>query len=240
MRFATIAVCVLVSCSTVFAADTLEDVKKKITERNNKHNSIQYKMKMTSDISQDGMVMKTTSDAIVKYMKHDEKLMSHMDMTSNMTYKIAGTEQTTVTKGLTVVDGEYMWSVSEMQGQKYATKMKIPKEQKSIDPSVGWEGYELKLLPDAKIDGLTCWVIEMTPTLEQIKAQLGKSVASYDQDTGLMVSNIGYDSAGKEISKVTVTDIKVNEKMDPKIFKFTPPEGVTVQDMTNSQGMPQG
>jgi outer membrane lipoprotein-sorting protein len=35
------------------------------------------------------------------------------------------------------------------------------------------------------------------------------------------------------MSTLTVTDVKVNETIDPKVFTFTPPPGVEVHDMTN-------
>ncbi len=47
---------------------------------------------------------------------------------------------------------------------------------------------------------------------------------------------IMYDKAGKEMAETRITNVKLNGKIDAKLFKYTPPPGARVMDMT--KGMP--
>src|SRR5690606_17354559 len=105
MRRTSIAVCFLFTCSAALAADSLEDVKKKIGERNAKHDSVQYTMKMATDMSQEGMIVKTDSTSTMKYMKRDGKMLSRTETKSSMMYKMGEMEQKTDSESLIVVDG---------------------------------------------------------------------------------------------------------------------------------------
>jgi outer membrane lipoprotein-sorting protein len=45
-----------------------------------------------------------------------------------------------------------------------------------------------------------------------------------------------YDKDGSELADMQFTNLKVNGALDPALFKYTPPEGALVMDMT--KGMP--
>lgn len=234
MRFRLMAFCLLCVCSAAMADEKLDDVKKKIAERTEKHNSVQFKMNTTADMAAAGMTMK--SEAKAKYLRKDKKLLWRMETTSEVTMTNAG-GQKMEQKGTIISDGEFMWSLNEMMGQKMATKMKVPENQPNpMDPQEGWEKFDITLTEDAKIGDYNCWVMEMVPKDAQTKTQMSKSVVSFDQKTGLMVKQVGYDAQGKVMSTTNVSDIKINEKLDPALFVFKAPEGVQVQDMTNMKG----
>ncbi|MCA9256871.1 MAG: outer membrane lipoprotein carrier protein LolA [Phycisphaerales bacterium] len=238
MRYRMIAVCLLVACSTTMADESakLKDIQKKITERAKKHNSVQYKMKMSMDMSQAGMSIKSETTSTIKYMKKDDKVLSRMESTTNMEMKGNGMDQKSETKSTSVVDGEYTWSYSETQGMKNASKSKVDKNKDPFDPSAIWDEFDVTLKDDETIDGKKCWALEMTPKNPMLKQQMSKSVTYYDQESALMVKQIGYDPQGKVMTTMTVSDVKLNESIDPKTFTFTPPPGVEVQDMTNAKG----
>lgn len=237
MRYRLIAVFALVACSTLMADEKLNDVKKKIAERTAKHNSVQQNMKITVDMSQAGMTMKSTTTSKSKYLKKDGKLLSRIESDSK-TAITGPMNQTTESKSLTVVDGEYMWTLSDSQGQKTVMKNAIPEEMKSpFDPGNAWEHFDVKVVDDDTVDGMKCWVLEMTPKDPMMKMQMSKALSYFDQKTGLMVKNVGYNSEGKVFSTMTVSDIKVDEKIDPKEFKFEPPAGVPVQEGSKIPGM---
>jgi outer membrane lipoprotein-sorting protein len=41
-----------------------------------------------------------------------------------------------------------------------------------------------------------------------------------------------YDKDGKEMAEMRFTNVKVNGPIDPALFKYTPPDGVKINDMT--------
>lgn len=231
MRCRLIAVCLLVACSTLMADDSakLKDVQKKIAERAAKHHSVQYKMNMTTDMSQAGMSFKSNTDSTIKYVRKDDKMLSRMESTSVTEMKGSGMDQKTETKAMSVSDGEYSWSYNDTT--KQAAKTKVQKQDKDLfDPSTAWEQFDVKAMDDEKVGDKNCWVLEMMPKNPMMKAQLDKSLTYYDQATGLMIKQVGYNPEGAVISTIIVTDIKIDEKIDPKEFVFTPPAGVTVQE----------
>ena len=42
---------------------------------------------------------------------------------------------------------------------------------------------------------------------------------------------VGFDKDGNVIMDTQYTNIKVNEKIDPAVFKYTPPRGAIIRDM---------
>lgn len=241
MRIRLITVCVLVACSTLMADEAnkkVKEIQKKLVERAGKHHSVQYDMKMTADMHQQGMKME--SDTKAKYLRKDDKLLMRMDMDSTVTMGAGPNAQKMKQTSLMIMDGEFMWSLADMMGQKMATKMKIPENgQDPFKPDEGWEKFDIKALDDAKVGDMDCWVLEMTPKDPASKAKMSKSVNYYDQKTGLLVKQIGYNEKGEAIRSITVSNIEVDKKIDPKVFEFKAPEGVKVQDMTKGgMGMP--
>jgi len=240
MRKCLLTTCaLLMSCQFAFA-ETAEDVLKKIAEQTKKHKTIQYKMKQTANLEQMGQGAKTETNGNYTYLRKDEKTYVHADMTTNMD---AGMMKTT-SKSKMVVDGEFMWvhtdSVTEVNGQKMPqeTVMKNKIDNKLLDPASmeNMKNYELKLLPEEKISGNEAWVIEGTPKDAAMKAQQGRVVSWYDKKTGLPLKMAVYTPDGKALSTTTFSDIKVDEKVSPGMFKFEPPAGVQVMDMTKQGG----
>ncbi len=238
-KYLLAATVVLLSCQFAIA-ETAEDVMKKIAERTKKHKTIQYKMKQTSKLDHMGQGSTTETVGDYKYLRKDDKTFVHADMTTKMD---AGMMKTS-SKSKMVVDGEFMWvhtdSVTEVNGQKMPQEsvMKNKIDNKLLDPASmeGMKNYELKLLPEEKVDGKDAWVIEGTPKDATMKTQQGRVVSWYDQKTGLPIKMIGYTPDGKEMSTTTFSDVKVDEKLSSELFTFEPPAGVQVMDMTKMGG----
>lgn len=240
MRKYLLASTVLLMSCQFAVAETADDVMKKIAEQTKKHKTIQYKMKQNSKIEQMGQGSTTETVGDYKYLRKDDKVYVHADMTTKMD---AGMMKTS-SKSKMVVDGEFMWvhtdSMTEVNGQKMPQEsvMKNKISDKLLDPASmdGMKNYNLKLLPEEKIDGKDAWVIEGTPKDATMKSQQGRMVSWFDKKTGLPIKMVGYTPAGKEMSTTTFSDVKIDEKLSPELFTFTPPAGVQVMDMTKMGG----
>ena len=83
-----------------------------------------------------------------------------MESESKTTQKVGDTETTTIQKSLSVNDGKFVWTLNETAGTKMVTKTKPPADD------LPWAALkhdnEFKVLPDEKIDGADCFVIETT------------------------------------------------------------------------------
>jgi outer membrane lipoprotein-sorting protein len=93
--------------------------------------------------------------------------------------------------------------------------------------------FDFVKVDSATIDGRSMYVLEGTPKAGQPEARmLSKIMYFFDQETLVMRRMVTLDKAGKESSRFDLTNVKTNGELDPKLFDYTPPPGVQVQDMT--------
>jgi len=159
---------------------------------------------------------------------------------------------------LMVCDGEFLWMEQKMPQGVMVMKMKIdPAKQQTGDTSALRDQYDLKLVGEEEFDGQKMWILEGTPKAKAAagKAEVAaKDAAGMDPPTqpgksriyigqkDLMAHRIiALDAAGKEMADIQFTNIKLNPTLDAALFKYTPPEGANVMDMTKGMpGMPKG
>lgn len=219
-------------------AESLEDVKKAITSKYKAYKTLQFKMKMTNNMEMSGMSMKLDADMAVEYERKDEKtVLSRTETKSKNIQKMGENEVKTESTTLSVSDGKIIWMMMDNAGEKTVTKSKVdPNQQDVFDHDKLFkqmeEMYSLKLLPDETIDGKPCHVIEMTPKQEMMKQMTSKMVQYYDKKTGIGMKTLTYDPKGKVTGTTITTDVKIDEKISPDRFTYTPPAGVQVIDQT--------
>src|SRR5262249_17648891 len=97
------------------------------------------------------------------------------------------------------------------------------------------QNFNLKLLPDEKVDGKPCWAIELVIKDPAARAMMGRTVTYYDKNNGIGVKSVTTDKDGKVTTTSTTTDIKLNADIKPDKFVFKAPEGVKVQDLTATE-----
>ena len=236
MRKYIFSVCAVMMVSQLAYAETAEDVMKKIGEIAKKHKTMQYKMKQEGTIKQPGMEMKTITNGDFKYMRKGEMMLMRADMNTSMDSAMMKMKS----DSLMVTDEKYTWmytdSVTEAMGQKTPQKMVMKNkiDKKMTDPTsmAQYENFDMKLLPEESVDGKPAWVLEMTPKNPAQKAQSPRTVSWYEKKSGLPLKTVSYGPEGKPVSTTTFSDHKVDEKLSEDLFKFEPPAGVQVMDLT--------
>ena len=224
---ATLVCSVLALSSGAFAGDTLESVEKDIIAKWTKLKSLTAKTTMA--MSMQGMSMK--SQGTVEFLKKGDKELFRMDMT--MSQSMGG--QTQETSMSTIADGEYVYNVTDMMGQKRAMKQKPDSLPGTVGGQQMFEGLrknnDLKLLPDETVDGQSVFVIEGTPKTAG-RTPYAKSTMYFTKDAGIMIKMVGVDASGGQVMTMSISDIKRDPKIDPDRFVFKAPEGVQVMDLT--------
>jgi len=218
-------------------AEKLEDVEKKLSEQSKKITSMSMKMKSVSDMSGEGFKTSSTLDGTYEYMIDGKKTLSRTDAVTKTHTEAGGVKQDMNAKSLSVGDGEFMWVLSEQSGQKFASKLKADDKQTANWRDDIKEWYNVKLLPDETIEGKPCYVLEMTPKKPTPGDTNYRSLQYYQKDNCVLVKAVVFDAAGKPVSTTTYSDIKINPSLDKSRFKFTPPPGVEVMDMTGVPGL---
>ena len=120
-------------------------------------------------------------------------------------------------------------------GQKQVIRTKPGQTAGRAGGSAFWADLKrentLKLLPDEKVDGVPTYVIQGSP--KQLLPQGPSSTKYYfDKSLGLMIKMVGQNTAGDTLMAVTLTNIKLNPKLDLARFEFKPEPGTNVIDMT--------
>ena len=211
------------------AAETVEEVGKKITAASEKLNSFSAKTKMVSEMKQEGFSMVSTSEGTTEMLRKGGDFLMRTESKGVSETSIGGNVTKQESSNLMIADGSFAYSISEAAGIKSAQKMKLTKPD--VDPFKAWRGTaELKVLPDSSLDGRAAWVIEATPKSDQ--AGQGKNVIHYDKESGQMIKMVAYTPDGKPMATMTYSDIKLNDKISPERFVFTAPPGVEVQDLS--------
>lgn len=226
-------------------ADTLEEAEKKIIAEAEKVKTMTAKMLTTSESEGSGMNMKLKMEGTTETAWRGEKMFMRAETKSSTVTKMSDQpENKSETKSLSVADGEFLYVLNEMDGNKTAMKMKLqPKMKQAAREAFETlhKEYELKLLDDDKHQGKAVYVIEAKPK----KAEEGTTSTAkffYTKDGGVMVkSETTTKSPQMKMHMVfELSDVKLNPDIKSDRFVFKAPDGVEVQDMTKlGAGEPQ-
>ncbi|MCH9001046.1 MAG: outer membrane lipoprotein carrier protein LolA [Planctomycetes bacterium] len=208
--------------------EKLAAIEKELSKVWDKLKSMTADMEMNVAMAGTSTKMKGT----VEFVNKPDKELFRMEMTMETDFggqKMEGTSTT-------VYDGEFVYMVTDMMGQKTAIKQKpgaiaqSPAGKRMFKSLM--ENNELKVLPSEKVDGKDAFVIEAVPkgTGPQPVARMKLFLV---KENGIMVKMLGYDSAGSEFMTTVYSNIKINPKIDESRFVFKAPDGVQVMDMTN-------
>lgn len=237
-----LATTALLAFATAAQAETLKEVQDKIHDIVSKYKSLQFKMKMTSDMNMAGASTKTDSNSEVEAAKKGDVVMSRIHSKMKTSSSMGGQEYKMDMESLSISDGKVMWTITEAP-QKQITKMKHdPNVNNYFSPKEGWkamaEHFNMKLLPDETVDGKSCWAIEMEPKDAAMKMAQSKTITYYDKKTGISPKTITYGPDGKKSGEITMTDVKIDGDISADRFAYTPPAGAKVEDMTGGAGIP--
>lgn len=145
---------------------------------------------------------------------------------------------------LHVYDGQFMWTETKegAAGKVTVTKSNPRTLKKRVngkltigEASVALrmsEVFDLKLVSEEVVDGQKTWVLEGP---RKGGAVPGKIRIFVGQDDLAARRSIHYDEGGKKNGEVQFTNVKVNQPIEPSLFKYTPPEGAKVDDQTKAK-----
>lgn len=223
-----------VSLTGTVRAQSLEDVEKKLVDAHSKMKSYTSKTKTVQNFDMGGgNKVNVDYGGTVEWKRDGDKQMFRTEMKGTTTM---GDQPKMEVSVLMVSDGDFLYTVSTQMGQTSAMKQK-PDTSVTGDPKKLFEKIKadntVKVLPDAKVDGVDTYVLEVTPK-QADAGPVAKSTMYFAKDTGINVKIVGVDKDGKEVFTNTSTDIKLNTEISKDRFAFKAPEGVQVIDMTGS------
>ncbi len=222
---------------TLSLAETVEDVEKKIIAAYEKLTSYTANLKSQQQFDMgDGNFSKTEFTGRTEWMRQGGKILMRAEMKGTTESKFGDQHMKMSTAAMTVGDGEYVYTVTDTDGNKHAMKMKYdPAMTGDIAALIKqWhEQADLSLLPEEKVEGRDAYAIQVKP--KTAGGPTDKSVFYMDRETGLMLRSVMFAPDGKESGRVSLTDIKVGADIKAERFKFEAPAGVEVVDMSSNQ-----
>ncbi|MHC4676212.1 MAG: LolA family protein [Planctomycetota bacterium] len=224
------------------SAKKIEDIEKELVQKSVKIKSYTAKTetKQDMDIGQ-GNKIKSESKGTMEWMRKDQKCLYRMEMKGSSVNIISGKETKSKSTVKIICDGQFLYTLSNTDGQKMAIKAKAVPAQSQDTKSLFkmWrKDHNLKLLTNEKFDGKDCYVIEATPKKKDPNNPLVKSKFWLRKDNGIVVKMLILGKNNKPAQISTTTDIKLDAKIKPERFKFQVPKGVELIDMTKAQDKP--
>jgi len=225
--------------SPAFALPTSDEVLKMMAEKEATVKTMQGDSATT--VSTPMGQMKGAGQVFTAKSEVDGKPVQKMLMTLKSTVQA---EDTTVTTDIKIVnDGQFVWQemrtpmapavqvikmrvgqLSGMQGPGAVAAQRVEQLKSQFD---------FKGVAEDTIDGRKMYVLEGTAKPDQPRAILLSKVKYYlDQEQMLFRRMVAYDKEGNEFSRFDLTNVKINEEIDPKLFEYTPPAGARVVDRT--------
>ena len=150
-----------------------------------------------------------------------------------------------------VSDGVVVWLHLRKRGAEKVTVRKVAAE--TVKMGLGswaremngenqkrWERFELTVVGEDEIEGQKMYVLEGKSKTDRKTGRPEQSKKVWVGQEDLFVHRDVTTRAQKDPTKpwvrtVEFTGIKVDQKVDPELFKYTPPKGVQVQDMTGGK-----
>lgn len=235
LRLSAAALACLLTLGAAAPADTFEDVAKALTDAWNRHKSMTANVKLRMNIpipGQTGGVV-NEGEGTFEWVRKGEKSMHRMEMRNVMVTSVRDQEMRLEQQLVSVFDGETATTLQTQMGRTTAMRNPPDDAQPTSTGDLFTSArphFEFKLLPDAKVHGAACRVIEATPARPIPRLPARKVVYYINSDTGAIVRFVWLDDKNEEINVTDFLDMKFDAGIDKKRFELEIPEGVTVQE----------
>jgi outer membrane lipoprotein-sorting protein len=213
---------------TTAAADDAETVQKAVRDKYKAIKSLRYKTQTKMEIDMQGYKNRSIGKGTFEMVRKDGKFLWRMESTTRSEMEIGGKVTKTDSTSLAITDGQYTWMYNKAGAQESATKTKLENTAEP-DPFESYrEHFKMSVLPDEKVDGHDCYVLQVVPKQPQGAGMGGKSVLSFRKDCGVMVRMVSSGPDGKPMSTFTNSDLEINTAIGADRFVFKAPNGVEV------------
>lgn len=188
-----------------------------------------------------GHTRKVEMTGTSEWLRKGEQALMHSVSKCQTTTTEGGQTTPTPSTITTVNDGEFLYMLTEENGRKTVMK-NSPQSAQVHQPKSYFEMfksyYDIKLLPDEKVNGDDCYVFELKMKPMEGVAPSGRQLVYFQKSHGIQVKSEGFDANGKLIASSLIKDLKINADINPDLFKFKIPAGAQVIDNTNPQAQP--
>lgn len=218
------------------SAETLAEAEQRLTAQHQKLQSYTAKLSTSQEFQRrDGGRTHSRVEGTIEWMRQGDQYLYRSDIRGTSTHSLDGQESKIDSQTTMISDGEWFYTVSQQRGETMAIKQKA-------DPTVRGDistylhamsrDQEAKLVGKEKVDDRECDVIELVPRAPG-DSPIVRTLVYYDRATGLNIQTLGKGKNDEVIYRSRVTDLKLNEEINPARFVFEAPPGVEVMYLPN-------
>jgi outer membrane lipoprotein-sorting protein len=222
--------------ASLYGGENLESLGKKLGEAAAQVKSMSCKEHtiVSSDMG-GGNSLSSEADGSLEFRRQGGKIQWRSEERATQVQRSGKTQSKQNFENVRFDDGDHSWMVLKSGGKvmAYTLKMRTSVEifaDKPFFDALSADN-EVKVLPEAVIEGKKVAVIEALPKMFKGKLGPGQGVTQYfiQQDTGLIVKKVIHDVKAKPMTTLTRSNITLNPTLEPG--RFAPPAGATVVDM---------
>jgi outer membrane lipoprotein-sorting protein len=219
------------------AADSLESIERRIGELREKIKTITYDQEQSVEIKRQGFSAVSVNKSANEGTRNGTKWLSRTETKTVAGQKVDHDSDTnTDATSLTISDGTFSYTIAHTQGLDHAIKKKADSWDQVMGAARFFEklreGYDLKVLPGEEVNGKPAFVIEGVS--KPAAPNRGRTLFYLDHDNGLVVQILFRSDDGTFVQSMKLSNIHVNVAVSPDRFVFKAPEGVAVEDLTES------
>ncbi|HKQ50240.1 MAG TPA: outer membrane lipoprotein-sorting protein [Phycisphaerae bacterium] len=219
-------------------SDDLRRIEKQLLEMVPRFKTFSATLTLKIDFSGVQSWDRSDGRGTVEYLIQGDKIVSRVEITSESTASIGASESTTRDVHTMYGDGKYTFDVGETNGTKMAFKLDTDPIQVAVPSKEMFDkwrkDFETKILPDENLDGKEVWVLEARPK-DPEKTPAARMLTYFRKDIPLMVKTVSYDKYDRPFQWTTLTEIKVDPKIDPERFVFKRPPDFEYYDVTTEK-----
>lgn len=238
-RWSAVCLSVALAFTSGVSAATIEEVEKAVIQAQGRVQSYSAQTETRQDLDLgEGNRTKVESKGPMEWLQRDGKVLYRLVLKGTTVTTVSGAESKMKSEALMVCDGDFMYILNDIDGQKSAMKAKVDPTQVGDAKGMfaAWrKDWEAVVLPDEKHDGQDCYVVQLTPRKKEEGSLLARQKCWLRKDIGQLTKMVVFGQHDKPTMTTTMTDIKTGVEFKPEHFKFKLPEGVQMMDMTRLQ-----
>jgi len=246
-RTFVLTILLLAAATCAYAADlpTAEEILAKVTAAWGAMKSYEADQQV-GVVLQPNMTVTTTANTVMERSEKDGKTVEKFSIAEESVRR-ATDGKDEVSESRIVSDGTFRWRERRFPGdiglrvwKDNAENTPIGLQFNGLFPgsALDWKDYHLKTVGEDTIDGQKMYVLEGTidPTalvkgLKESKMKVWVRQADFIIRKRVLTMQ-GADEDKPMVFTMEFLNVKVNEKVDPALFVYTPPEGAKIIDHT--------
>ncbi len=221
-----------IAMPAISEADTLESIETQLTERWSRISGFSATMHVEVDMTRSRIRVRSDMSGPLLVQRTENGVTRHRSELAGRTKAGPLGLLRADAEVLTVSTGDVTFTEQRVRDEIKVTRSKRP------DPTAPGGGdrissmkdrYTLRALPRERIGGREALVIEArsrNPKDEPVD----RIRMFFDADTGIQLRITMFDDRGREITKVSFRDIRINPIIEDDAFEYAPPEGVPITE----------